>query len=141
MSDDQLAPRTREVREQNREFIRTGYEAFARGDIPVILSMLDPKVEWTDAEGFPTAGTYVGPEAVRGMFAHVGADWDHFEAVPSTYVADGDHVVVLGEYSVTHKATGKSATVPFAHVWRIKDGKIIRFRQFTDGPSFQRVVK
>ena len=138
---DQLESRTREVTEENRELIRTAYEAFARGDIPVILGMLDSTVEWTDAEGFPTAGTYVGPDAVKGMFAHVGSDWDRFAAVPSAYVADGDHVVVLGEYRVTHKATGKSATVPFAHVWRIKDEKIIRFRQFTDGPPFQRVVK
>jgi ketosteroid isomerase-like protein len=141
MSDDQLEFREREITEKNRQLIQDGYEAFARGDIPAILGMLDPQVEWTDAEGFPTAGTYVGPDAVHGMFAQVGSVWDRFAAVPSAYVADGDHVVVLGEYSVTHKATGKSATVPFAHAWRIKDGKIVRFRQFTDGPVFQRVVR
>jgi ketosteroid isomerase-like protein len=141
MSDDQVESGTHAVTEVNRELIRTAYEVFARGDIPTILGMLDPKVEWTDAEGFPTAGTYVGPDAVQGMFEQVGAEWDHFEAVPSSYIADVDHVVVLGEYSVTHKATGKNATVPFAHVWRIDKGRIVRFRQFTDGPPFQRVVK
>jgi len=127
--------------EKNRALMETCYAAFARGDIPLILGMLDPKVEWTDAEGFPTAGTYVGPDAVQGMFARVGADWQRFEAVPHNYVADGDRVVVLGEYNATHNVTGKSATVPFAHVWQIKDGKIAFFRQFTDGPAFQRLVK
>ena len=141
MSDDRLESRDSGVTESSRELIRAAYEAFARGDIPAILGILDPKVEWTDAEGFPTAGTYVGPQAVQGMFAEVGSAWERFAAVPSVYVADGNHVVVLGEYSVTHRASGKSATIPFAHAWRINVGKIAWFRQFTDGPVFQRVVE
>lgn len=140
MSPDHLESRGRDITEQNRTLMRTAYDAFGRGDIPTILDMLHPSVEWTDAEGFPTAGTYVGLDAVKGMFARVGSEFARFAAVPSAYVADGDHVVVLGEYGITHKVTGRSATVPFAHVWRLEEGRIRRFRQFTDGPAFQRVA-
>lgn len=37
------------------------YAAFARGDIPAVLAVLAPNASWTEAEGFPYAGTYVGP--------------------------------------------------------------------------------
>lgn len=141
MSNSQLGARAGEVAERNRALIRTAYEAFARGDVPLILGMLDPEVEWIDAEGFPTAGTYVGPDAVEGMFVRVGSDWARFAAIPGAYVADGDQVVVIGDYSVTHRATGRSATVPFAHVWRLREGRILRFRQFTDGLAFERLVR
>lgn len=119
--------------EQNVRMVRGAYEAFARGDVPGVLAILDPEVEWTDAEGHPYAGTYVGPDAVNeNVFQRIGADWSHYEVEPTEFVADGDHVVVLGEYRGTHGETGQSFTSPFAHVWRIENGKVVRFRQFTD---------
>ena len=39
----------------------------------------------------------------------------------------GDTVVALGDYGGTYKATGKSFSAPFAHVWTLHDGKILRF--------------
>ena len=45
------------------------YAAFARGDVPAVVGALDPHVEWREADGFPTQGTFVGPEAVvNGVF-------------------------------------------------------------------------
>jgi hypothetical protein len=143
MNNEKLNSHARQsTAEGNRALLRATYEAFARGDIGAVLAILSPAIEWTDAEGFPYAGTYIGPDAVREkIFARIGSEWDRFEAVPSSYIADGAHVVVLGEYRATYKSTGRSVTSPFAHVWRIEDGKVVRFRQFTDSPPFQRAVE
>lgn len=117
----------------NVELLRGAYDAFGRGDVAGVLAILAPEVEWTEAEGHPYSGTYVGPDAVlENVFARIGADWSSFTVTPEEFVADGDHVVVLGDYAGTHGATGKSFGAPFAHTWRIEDGKVIRFRQFTD---------
>ena len=62
----------------------------------------------------------------------LGGEWDGFAAVASQFVADGDTVVALGQYSGTYKATGKSFNAPFAHVWQFADGKAVRFQQYTD---------
>jgi len=48
------------------------------------------------------------------------------------FVSEGDMVVALGDYSGTFKATGKSFTAPFAHVWQFRDGKLMAFHQHTD---------
>jgi len=47
-------------------------------------------------------------------------------------VTEGDTVVALGEYSGTFKATGKRFASPFAHIWKMRDGKAHTFRQITD---------
>jgi uncharacterized protein len=35
-------------------------------------------------------------------------------------------------YSGTYRKTGKFMTARVAHVWRLKEGKIVQFKQFTD---------
>ena len=110
MNNEQLESRpSQSTADENRALLRAAYEAFGRGDITAVLAILSPTIEWTDAEGFPYAGTYIGPDAVRDrVFARIGSEWDRFEALPSAYIADGDHVVVLGEYRATYKATGRA---------------------------------
>ncbi len=107
--------------------------AFAVGDIPSVLATLSPTIEWTEAEGEPYGGVSVGPQAVLdNVFMKLGGEWDGFAAVAHEFVADGATVVALGTYSGTFKATGKSFEAPFAHVWKLQDGKAISFHQYTD---------
>jgi len=117
----------------NAELIRGLYEAFAAGDIPTVMGALDENISWTEAEGFPYGGTYVGPVAVaENVFIKLGTEWDGFAVVPERIVDGGETVVGLGNYSGTFKETGKSMKVPFAHVWDIRDGKVVKFVQHTD---------
>ena len=118
------------------------YEAFARGDVPAVLGFLDDDIAWTEAEGFPYGGTYNGPNAVlEGVFMRLGGEWDGFTAAPAEFIDGGDTVVVLGQYSGTYKATGKSFQANFAHVWKISGGKAVSFVQYTDTLIIQRALE
>ena len=122
--------------------IRGAYAAFAKGDVPAVLSVLDSQVSWTEAEGFPYAGTYSGPDAVlQNVFMKLGAEWDGYSAVPSEFITEGDTVVALGEYSGAYKATGKSFSAPFVHVWRFQGGKVVSFNQHTDTVLVQQALQ
>ncbi|MBS0569014.1 MAG: nuclear transport factor 2 family protein [Proteobacteria bacterium] len=122
--------------------IRNAYAAFARGDVPGVLSIMAPDIRWTEAEGFPYAGTYTRPEAiVQNVFMKLGSEWDGFAAVPREYVSSGDTVVALGEYSGTYKASGKGFRAPFAHVWKFGKGGVTSFQQHTDTAIVQRALK
>ena len=113
--------------------IKAVYQAFAEGNIPSVLGFLSPEIDWTEAEGFPYAGTYHGPRAVlEGVFMRLGSEWNGFAAVAHEFVDGGDTVVALGVYSGTYKKTGKSFEANFAHVWKVQDGKAIRFVQYVD---------
>ena len=109
------------------------YQAFAKGDVPTVLGVLSPEIDWTEAEGFPYAGTYHGPRAVlEGVFMRLGSEWNGFAAIADEFIDGGDTIVVLGKYSGTYKKTGKSFQANFAHVWKLQDGKAIRFIQYVD---------
>ena len=118
----------------NKEIIESAYASFANGDIPGVLAVMDPKIEWTEAEGFPIySGTLVGPQAiVEGVFMRVGEIGDNFAVVPNQFIAEGDTVVTLGTYSWNHKATGEPAEVKMIHVWTLTNGKVTRYEQYVD---------
>ncbi len=117
----------------NVELIKNLYKAFAAGDIPSVLQSFDENIEWTEAEGFPYGGTYRGGEAVlQNVFMKLATEWTDFKAEPDEFLDAGDKIVALGNYSGSYKATRKSMNVPFAHVWTLENGKIIKFVQYTD---------
>lgn len=123
------------------EIVRGAYAAFAEGDIPGVLSILDPKVSWTETEGFPYGGTYEGPQAVlEGVFMKLGTEWEGWAAIPREFVTQGDTVIAMGEYSGKYKATGRSFKAPFAHVWKLENGKVVSFFQYTDTVIVQRAL-
>ena len=125
----------------NVDLVRSIYEAFGAGDVPGIVSRMQPDMVWNQAENHPLAegNPYVGPEAiVSGVFAWLGGEWDGFAAKPEEILDAGDTVVVLGRYGGTFKATGKSQDAQLVHVWRIEGGKAARFQQYTDTLAFAR---
>jgi ketosteroid isomerase-like protein len=118
---------------QNLAAIQGAYAAFAKGDVPGVLGVLDPNIAWTEAEGFPYGGTYNGPNAVlEGVFMKLGTEWEGFSAVPAELIDGGDTIVALGKYSGKYRATGKSFEADFAHIWKFRDGKVFRFIQYVD---------
>ena len=116
------------------EIVKRSYEAFSRGDLDSVVADFDPEIEWQQAQGLPHGGTNRGVEAVRrSIFDPLDADWwDEFSADPDEFLDAGDDVMVLGRYRGVAKGTGKRLDVPFVHVWRLRDGKAVLFRQFLD---------
>jgi uncharacterized protein len=121
--------------QQNVDLMRSLYEAFGRGDVPTVLGAMDPGIVWNEAEGFPYAdkNPYVGPNAVlEGVFARLGGEWDGFKVTLEEVLDAGDTVVTMGRYGGAYKKTGTRIHAQFAHVWRLRGGKIVRFQQYTD---------
>ena len=117
----------------NKEIIEQAYASFAAGDIPAALAAFADDIEWSEPDGYPLAGTYVGPQAVlEDVFMHLGEIGDHFSVVPERFVADGDTVVALGNLAWKNKETGAPASVKMAHVWTFRNGKATTFQQHTD---------
>ena len=116
------------------ETVRSSYEAFARGDLDSALAMMDEDIVWHQAQGLPHGGVYHGLATVRANVFDPLEDewWEDFAADPEEITGLGDDVVVLGRYTARAKGTGRPLDVPFAHVWRFRDGKAIRFHQFVD---------
>lgn len=99
-------------------------------------------ISWTEAKGFPYAGTYIGLENVtKNVFSRLGSEWMDYKFTPEDYVASDDKVVTYGTYTGTYKLTGKSFTARVAHVWKLKDSKIVSFEQFVDSKIVDEAIK
>ncbi len=117
----------------NQEIVENAYASFATGDVPAVLGVMAEDVQWTEADGFPLAGTFVGPQAVlEGVLMRLGEIGDDFAVVPEQFVADGDTIVVLGSYGWNRKSSGEPAIVKMAHVWTMDNGKLVAFQQHVD---------
>lgn len=117
----------------NKEIVESAYASFAQGDVPAALGAMADDIRWTEADGFPLAGTYVGPQAVlEGVFMRLGEIGDEFAVVPDQIVADGDTVVALGNYTWKRKSSGEPAVVKMVHVWTLHGGKAVSFQQHVD---------
>jgi uncharacterized protein len=117
----------------NLETIRATYEGSSEDNGRNLLAALAPDATWTEAEGFPYAGTYVGPDAiVAGVFQRLGTEWIGYRADVHTFMEDGDRVAAFGVYHGTYKTTGKSMTASFAHLYHLRDGKIASMVQYVD---------
>ena len=125
----------------NLELIRATYEGSSEENGRNLLAALAADATWTEAEGFPYAGTYVGPEAiVAGVFRRLGIEWTGYRAEVHTFLEDGDRVAAFGVYSGTYNATGKSMRAAFAHLYQVKDGKIATMMQYVDSAMVRQAL-
>jgi len=117
----------------SKETIEAHYAANEVGDLEGMLAPFADDIVWTEAVGFPLAGTYIGPSAVaENVFAALQRDWEGYAVAIDELIVDGPTVVALGTYSGTYRATGKSFTARVAHIWEVRDGKAVSFEQITD---------
>jgi uncharacterized protein len=124
------------------ETVKLFYSLLASGDSAGALGLLDPEVEWTEAERTPYfKGTMHGVEAVvAGLFEPLARDFDNFTTTPADFLAEDSRVVSLGRYSGTSKRNGRTMSAPFVHVWTVANGRLRRFVQFTDSAPWTDAV-
>jgi len=115
------------------------YADFAAGDIEAILATMDPSIEWISGgsgEDFPTLGARKGIEGAASFFRDVAAHDEFTSFEPREFVAMGDKVVTIGHYGITAKSTGKHFESDWTHVLTIRNGKGVKFQEFTDTAAF-----
>lgn len=127
----------------NAQRIQSLYDAFARGEVPTVLGAFDPNIVWMQADNsnYADRNPYRGPQAIaEGVFMRIGQDWNNFRVNVEQVIDGGENVVALGHYTATNKSTGQPLNAQFVHVWWLRDGKIVRFQQYTDTAQFARVT-
>ncbi|MEN8617583.1 nuclear transport factor 2 family protein [Shewanella baltica] len=118
----------------NLALVKSTYEGSSSAENAKNLQhALASDARWTEAAGFPYAGTYVGFSAIATkVFARLETEWDNYRVDIEDYVAQGDKVFAFGTYSGTYVKTGKYFSARVAHLWEIHSGKIVSFEQFVD---------
>ncbi len=127
----------------NLEIIKSTYEGKTSEENGENLAKyVTEDISWTEAKGFPYAGTYIGLENItKNVFSKLGSEWIDYKFTPEDYISSDDKVVAYGTYTGTYKQTGKSFEARVAHVWKLKNSKIISFEQFVDSQPVNNAIK
>jgi ketosteroid isomerase-like protein len=115
----------------NEALLRRGYEAFAHGDIPTVLDLMDEHILWYSPDSVRFGGTYAGKEGVQQFFSHLPENFSDLSVEPTTFVSAGDHVIVQGRLRGQTQAR-TPFELAFLHSWTISGGRAVAFTEFYD---------
>ena len=121
------------------DVVRGIYSAFGSGDMDRVATLI-AECDCQEADGMPYGGRYRGAEDVfQNVFARIAADVENFSARPDEILLAGDdRVLALGRYAGTGRAG--EVDVGFAHVWTVRDGKIVKFVQYADTHKYREAI-
>ena len=121
--------------QQNTKLVQEAYAAFQRGDIASILNMMADDVSWFlpgPKDVIPFVGQRRGRQQVADFFSKLAEMQDVERFEPQEFVAQGDVVVALGHYKWRVKSTSRSFESDWAHVFTIRNGKVVKFHEYYD---------
>ncbi len=115
--------------EASAAIIRSVYDNLAQGNIPAALAVFDKEITWHVPGRGPLSGDYKGPEEIGRLFQRtIELCGGNFSIELHNVLVDGDLVVVLLTGNAQRK--GVSASFSEVHVWRLREGKVIAFREY-----------
>jgi uncharacterized protein len=106
----------------NAAIVRSGYEAFAKGDLAALSAFLDDDVVWHESTpGFE--GDYRGRDQVLALFGRLFQETGVQMTGISIHdvLANDEHTVILTASTLTRK--GRTVTLQYADVYHVRNGK------------------
>jgi ketosteroid isomerase-like protein len=111
--------------------IRGLIEAFNARDVDGMIRFTDP-----DAEVFPMRAqlegtSYRGHDGIRQMMTDLFEDWESVE-MELEEIREGDEgTAALGRLRGCGRASGVDVDVPMGWVWRVRDGKAVYAKAYS----------
>ena len=128
---------------ENLKVVKTLYKCAATHELNAFGEKLDRNVEWIEptVEGLWFSGMHRGAEAVlKEVMEPAEEKVERFHPRMKKFFAVGDNVIAIGSIRGRGTMTQEPLAAETAHVWTLRDGKVIRFEAFHDPAQWQKVV-
>jgi len=128
---------------RNLTLTRQFHDAVISGQAVLAWGMLSDDIEWWVAGPrtmLPFSGTWLGPDGVAEFFRILVETmrYDKMELVE--YIVGGDSVAAIFVGEGIARSTGKSFHSQIMRLYTVKDGKIVRVRNFYDTAAYVAAV-
>jgi hypothetical protein len=130
-----LPPRSRLRRALLRRSVLSGWSAFSRGDLDLMLVRYAGDYQygtWSEFVGAGLRSSYRGHAGAREFTADLGDAFERIEITPFEILDAGDRVVVLGRAHVRARASGVELDSPLAQVVWAERGLVVRDSLLSD---------
>jgi len=113
------------------DILRTLYEAFAKGDVETVMSLLTDDVEYHISGRSPVSGTYKGKDEVLAWVGQL------MELSGGTFRIEVQDILANDEHGVAltikrGQRAGKTLENRSVHVWGFRDGKCTGVRGYNE---------
>ncbi|RSD14860.1 nuclear transport factor 2 family protein [Amycolatopsis eburnea] len=118
---------------ENKQLLRTAFDAWATGDIRPLIAAMADDVTWTVSGHNSWSGSFVGKDSVRrDLLGPLGEQFEGtYTSTASRFVAEDDVVVVETRGSVATK-TGARYDNRYCFVFRLTGGRIREITEYMD---------
>jgi ketosteroid isomerase-like protein len=115
--------------QENVDFMREAFAAFAGGELTALAGFLDPDVEWKAVEDpEPKRGFDGVLESLSGWFEI----WDEVHVALEELIDGGSNVVAVVTERGRHAGSESEVSERFFQVWTMNDDKIVAFHEYRD---------
>ena len=118
--------------QENVALAHRTYEAFNRRDLDEVLRVFDPEVEVHDPPEMPDSAVHRGHEAVMRDWQRTFDSFEEFSIEIEECRDLGNELLVFLRYRGRGLGSGVTVDAQVAHIGTVKDGKLLRLRQFLD---------
>lgn len=120
------------------------YYSLEKGDTVSAAHELHDQIQWNETDDFPDSHKNSGnrkPPVDESAFANY-SEWNSFRFSGLEFHPTDDNILlVTGFYEAQHNKTGKAIKSKFAHLWWIKNRKLIRFQECSDTKEVEIAIK
>ena len=118
--------------QENVERAVTVLDAVTRRDLPRLIELTDPDVEWWSFFAALGVGLYRGHDGLRQYLLDLDDALDVVNPVVENGVGIGDVALAVGRINYRGKASGVEAASPAGWMFKFQRGKVVRFRAFQE---------
>jgi uncharacterized protein len=115
----------------DEEVVRAIWNAWERGDVPAMFELIDPEVVVTQFPEQIDVRDYHGHEGTREVMADWIGTWDDYEIELLDLREVGEAVIATLHQRGRGKASGVAMQGDVWFVWRVRDGKVVRWQMFS----------
>jgi ketosteroid isomerase-like protein len=118
---------------ETRATVEALYDAYGRRDPGRVAALLHENIDWVifgPVGIFPFAGPRHGAAAVLDALATIAKAFQLESCVPEIVIVEGDRAAVMADVSYKQRATGRTLRIRVADFLRVRDGRVIEFREF-----------
>lgn len=108
-------------------------DALSRRDLPRVIALTDPEVEWRSFfAALGEGGVYRGHEGTRQYLRDLGEAWEIVRADVDDSVGVGGVAVLVGRIHYRGRGSGIETETPAGWMLAFRGGKVVRFQAFRD---------
>jgi|SRR5215204_899646 len=117
--------------QENVEVVRAVFEAWERGGVDAVAEFWHPEIDWRAAKGaLDDVGVMCGVDAMRAYMNDWLANFDDVHVEAEELIDAGDEVVAMQRVTARGKGSGVETELRYAVVNTIRDGKVVRGREY-----------